>query len=195
MARRSVEQASALIDAERIRRTLERYSALEQSHAAALLTGIADGSIDPTSDEVRAACAEEERFIRSVMRLDSSRGALPAFALRMACAAHRQGIALDIDIPEAGTPGTDGPAAERRGAGAQELDRGLVELEASVTSLLPHIRALEPARLTARVEGEELVVRVVVPAVIGDGVSAASEAVSVTIDAAGPMTMWELRHG
>lgn len=180
---RAVELASMLSDAESIRRTRERYAALAESSALALLRGIADGSVDPRADEVRAACADEERFIRSVMRLDPASNLLHAFASRLAIAAHRRRIPLEIDLADGRAP--DAAA--------------LATLESQALALIGDASGQEPVRLTARVEGEELVVRLVMPvgehAMVGAMPANAADGVVVHAGGEDPVIMWELRHG
>jgi signal transduction histidine kinase len=180
---RAVELASALSDAESIRRTQQRYAALTESDAQRLMLGIASGSLDPRAPEVRRDCAEEERFIRSVMRLDPAANALHAFASRLAIAAHRRRIPLEIDLAEG--PGPDPQAVEA--------------LESSVMPVLGAAASGEPARLTARVEGEALVVRLVMSIAESGLLSSAREGaidgVEIHAGGDGSTAIWELRHG
>ena len=180
---RAIELASALSDAESIRRTRERYAALAESDAQDLLRGIADGALDPGDDAVRRTCADEERFIRSVMRLDPAANPLHALASRLAIAAHRRRLPLDIDLADAPPPD----------------DAAIAALESRVMPVLSAATLREPARLTARVEGEELVVRLVLPVEAGamEAVEKAGSDDRVVVHAGGeePVIMWELRHG
>lgn len=180
---RAVELASALSDAESIRRTAERYAALAESDAQELLRGIADGALDPRDDAVRHTCADEERFIRSVMRLDPAANALHGLASRLAIAAHRRRLPLEIDLADAPPPD----------------DSAIAALESRIMPVLAGAALREPARLTARVEGEELVVRLVLPVQAG-AIQAVEQAESddrIVVHAGGeePVVMWELRHG
>ena len=180
---RAIELASALSDTESIRRTRERYAALAESDAQDLLRGIADGALDPGDDAVRRTCADEERFIRSVMRLDPAANPLHALASRLAIAAHRRRLPLDIDLADAPPPD----------------DSAIAALESRVMPVLTAATLREPARLTARVEGEELVVRLVLPVEAGamEAVETAGSDDRVVVHAGGeePVIMWELRHG
>ena len=178
---RAAELASASSDAESIRRTRERYSVLAQSDAEALLRGIAGGTLDPLSEQVRTACGDEERFIRSVMRLDPASGPLHAFAARLAVAAHHARLPLEIDLAQ----------------GPQPTAEALADLESRVLPCMAAHPGGEPARLTARVEGEELVVRLVmrVDEFVFAGGSTPAEGIVVQPGGSEPVAMWELRHG
>jgi hypothetical protein len=80
------------------------------------------------------------------MRIDPATGPLHAFASQLAIRAHRRGVVLDVDIAEA--------ARVRRGE--------LLPLRTSANRAISHAMSGVPARLSARLEGEVLMVRLVV---------------------------------
>lgn len=181
--RRSSEVASALSEAEAIGRTRRRYAAVGESDAPQLLSAIAEGRADPLDPSIREQCQREERFIRAVMRLDPASDAVHAFAADFAIRSHRSGVPIDIDVAES----TGIPADVVRTFG----DVAMTTLDDAVAG--------EPARLTARYEGDEMVLRLVMT------VRHASEEAVRTRVAGTPisgmaspadgMVMLELRHG
>ena len=146
MRQRGKEEASSAGDEASIRALGRRYGPLAESSAAALLEAIAEGSIDANEADVRAVCGLEEHFIRTVMRIDPAAGPLHAFASQLAIRAHRRGVVLDVDIAEA--------SRVRRGE--------LLLLRISANRAISHAMPGVPARLSARWEGEVLMVRLVV---------------------------------
>ena len=129
-----------------IRALARRYKTLSESSAMRLLEGIANGRIDASEAEVRAACGLEEHFIRTVMKIDPAAGPLHALALQLASHAHHRGIALDVDIADS--------SGVRRGE--------LLNLRASANRAISHAMPGAPARLSARREKAVLIVRLVV---------------------------------
>ncbi len=146
MGQRLKEEASSIGDEVSIRALARRYRTLNESSAIRLLDGIANGRIDASEPEVRAACGLEEHFIRTVMRIDPAAGPLHALASQLASRAHHRGISLDVDIAES--------SGLRRGE--------LLQLRASANRAISHATAGAPARLSARREKEVLIVRLVV---------------------------------
>ncbi|CAB4870345.1 unannotated protein [freshwater metagenome] len=151
-----LEEASAAADQESIRVIARRYASLGESQALALLQGIAEGTLDPSDEAVRACSGREERFIRSVMRIDPEVDPLHAFALQLAIRAHRRECLLDIDLADSPRP--------RRGQ--------LLVLQSVANRAIDHSLTEVPARLTARREGDSVMVRLVV-AVSPDDIDAA----------------------
>ena len=147
MRQRVKEEASSTGDEVSIRALGRRYRTLAESSAVVLLEGIAQGDIDANDADVRAACGREEQFIRSVMRIDPADGPLNAFAAQLAILAHRRGIILDVDIATA--------AWMRRGE--------FIPLRSAANRAISRAITGAPARLSARIEREVLVVRLVVP--------------------------------
>ena len=144
--RQAGEVSASLAAQEAIIRTRRRYAVLQESGAVPLLEGIAKGEVDPLRDEVRAQCAMEERFIRSVMRLDPAVDQIHAQAASIAAQAHGRGLALEIDLRD-----------------TAELDpEDFAGFFRAVTKGLECAQAGEVARLTARREGDSVVLRFVV---------------------------------
>ncbi len=144
--RKAHEVAASLAAQEAIIRTRRRYAVLQESDAVALLEGIANGEVDPLRDEVRAKCALEEQFIRSVMRLDPVVDQVHALAAVMAAQARGRGLALEIDLRD-----TSGIVPE-----------DFTGFFRAVTKGLECARSGEVARLTSRREGDSVVLRFVV---------------------------------
>ncbi len=147
--RNSDHQATAATEyyarAESLRRLDHRYELLRAAGAVELFADLAAGRADPADPLVRSACAREERFIRSIMRLDPSGDPLHGLAAKLAVLALNQGVPLDIDL---GPPGQ---------APAGALDR----LQSDTASALSLARPRTPAKLSARVEEDFFVVRFV----------------------------------
>jgi len=137
--------ALELIARDDVGRIQRRYGALRESRAADLLEAISTGDRDANDDAVRAEAALEERFIRTVVRVDPSLDSVHALATSLAVTARQNGVFLDVDIAE-GVRVDDLPAA------SHSLNRAL---ECS--------QPVGVARLTARREGGQNVVRLVAP--------------------------------
>lgn len=151
-AQRTEQLAGVVADAQGLGRMRARHDLLAESGALDLLQGVADGRLDPGHEEVQRACGQEERFIRSVMRLDPAADLVHRRAGQAAVRAHRRGLGLDISLDD--TQGWPPQVCERFFA---EVDR-MVGLADARTA----------ARLTARREGDALVMRFVA----GDGLEA-----------------------
>ncbi len=151
---RSREAAAAQAAAERaaieqVERIGRRFAALEESTAVELLVDIAEGTRDPESTEVRRWADLEERFIRTVLRIDPRVDDLHALVIDLAVQARRSGVLLDVSVP----------------AGLQSGD---YEVDAVRDALAEALAAGEPgghARLTLTMEGsaDGQVLRLVVP--------------------------------
>lgn len=143
---REAEDAARVESAAAIDRLLARYSALRESQAPTLLLALAEGTLDPADPGVRERCAVEERFIRSVMRLDPAREPIHALAAAVATAARGRGIPLELDVH--GFPTLQ----------ASDLE----PMRVACLQVIGCADPGEPARLTARREGGHIVVRLVV---------------------------------
>lgn len=159
MRQRVKEEASSTGDEVSIRALGRRYRMLDESSAVTLLEGIAQGSLDADDAGVRAACGLEEHYIRTVMRIDPAKGALHAFASQLAVHAHHRGIMLDVDL-------TTAPWV-RRGE--------LLALRNSANRAISYAMSGVPARLSARIEREVLMVRLVVGVALGDQAAVVDE--------------------
>ncbi len=159
-----------------------RYAALAASRAPALLGGILDGTLDAADPDVRERCAVEERFIRSVMRLDPSADALQAMAMRLAERAYRAGLLLSVDIDD-GVPVS--------GRLATQLPR----LEHAVSTVLPSLSQADPVRMSARLEGGAVVVRVVGQIRADAWPVAPDQSALRFVDESDGTVLWEVRGG
>lgn len=145
MRQRVREEASSADDEASIRELARRYVALSESSATELLDDIADGTVDPDSAATRAACAFEEQFIRTVMRIDPGASVFHALSLQLAIRAYHRRVELDVDIAE--------PSSVSR----SELVNLRLAANRAIGCALPDA----PARLSARFEGERFMVRLV----------------------------------
>lgn len=139
------------------RRRNARYSALTTT-VLPLLDDLAAGRLDPHDARVQARCREEERFARTLVRLDPDAGDVPALMVRLAVAARRRGLVLDADLRD------DVPTGLRVEPGA--LRRADDALGTVLAALSPAARGggvatVQAPRLTAGVERGDVVVRLV----------------------------------
>ncbi|MGI9196453.1 MAG: sensor histidine kinase [Candidatus Nanopelagicales bacterium] len=95
IASTAAEEALSL-DAERRR---ARYAPVAR-FAVPLLEGLREGSLDYRDPGTRAMCALEERFARSVVRLDPAAGHLPASLLGLVVDARHRDIFVDADLTQ-----------------------------------------------------------------------------------------------
>lgn len=149
---RTEELAAVLAESEGLERMRSRHEVLEDSLALTLLMGVADGRFDPSDPRVQQGCAREERFIRSVMRLDPRADLVHRRAAQAAIHAHHLGLSLELSLAD--TEGWPEPSCARFFAEVQRM------LDAGEIGTV--------ARLTARQEGDALVMRFVA----GDGMEA-----------------------
>ncbi len=142
---RTEELAAVIAEAQGLERMRARHELLDQSSARTLLLGVAQGRLDPGDEQVRQECGQQERFIRSVMRLDPAADLVHRHAGRAAVLAHQRGLSMDISLDDtAGWP-------------AQSCERFFAE----VRRMLQVADAATGARLTARREGDAVVMRFV----------------------------------
>lgn len=127
---------------ESLSRLRSRYGPLEDSEAIALLTGIAEGVLDPEDPAARRRAGLEEGFIRSLVRIDPGTDALRGLVSELVREAHarRMGLRADLALPPA-------PAVVVPPGIAESFRR-------AVAAAAPE----EPARLMARAEGDQVVV-------------------------------------
>lgn len=85
---------------ERLVEAGSRYSDVDTSGLIDLLDGLADGRLDPASEEVRSTCGREERMIRSVLRLHPERVRVHRDLVALASAARDCDVDLSISIVE-----------------------------------------------------------------------------------------------
>ena len=174
-------QTALDVTRESLARLRARYGALEDSEAIALLTGIVDGRLDPEDADVRRRAGLEETFIRNLVRIDPEADRLRALAARLSRAAHRRGVHLRADLSLPRMPAVVvGPGV------AESFGR-------AVDSTVPD----DSARLTARREGDEVVVTLLTPIIDGErdhmralpvpGIDTDPE------DPSDPVMLWEVR--
>ena len=109
-----------------------------------MLREIADGTLDPANAYVQDRCLDEERFLRSLMRLDPDR-TLDDLASLMLLQARRRGVPLEIDL-------------------AADVELNASQLEPMRVACLAAVDIAvvgEPLRLSARREGGVVMVRLV----------------------------------
>ena len=178
-AREAIEQAALGVAREGVHRMHRRYGALRESRAVELLEGIAAGTVDADSSQTRAAAALEERFIRTVIRVDPAVDVVHALATSLAVRARRRGLFLDVDLTESG------------------LARPPVVL-ASKESLSRAVECSVPggvARLSARPEGESFVIRLLTPITRGKRDEMVHLPVpGAVLDPDDPDMLWEIRE-
>ena len=178
-AEASLTMARGRAERETVQHLAARYQALSRSTATSLLQGIADGDIDPTDPRVQVDCAVEERFIRSIMRLDPESGVLHAMTMRLALAAYGARRRLTVDLG-------DVVDFSSRGASA------LLQVEHSATAALDLLAPDEPVRLTVRQEGETVVMRIVGQLDAGVGQSDLPAMAYLSVDADDGTVLWEV---
>ncbi|MDO9484636.1 MAG: hypothetical protein Q7K25_01030 [Actinomycetota bacterium] len=77
----------------------QKYRPLAQTQLDAVLGGIADGSLQADSPEVRRQCASLDGYIRALLRLDPVRDALHGAASQVALRGYQQDCIVDIALP------------------------------------------------------------------------------------------------
>lgn len=177
---RTVQLARGQAERDAMRHLSARFAGLSVSGARDLLQGILDGTADPDSEEVRAQCAIEEQFIRSVMRLDPESNALHAAAMQFAVMAYRRDQRMLVDIG-------DDVAVSAAG------ERALESLALLATEVFWMLDANEPARLTARREGDTVVVRFVgqLAEHVNGGALSGIDVPRALVDVADGTVLWE----
>ncbi len=167
---------------ESVARLRRRYGALRESRAIELLDGIAEGSLDPDDPQVQAWAAIEERFVRTVIRVDPSVDAVHALATSLAVRARRRGVFLDVDLAST--------EAARSWDGSGSRPSFVHAVEASIPG--------EVARLSARTEGDSFVIRLLAPIARGRREDMTALPVpGVILDPADPddpSMLWEVRQ-
>ena len=172
------ERAAAAVSSASVRRLTGRYGSLRESGVTSLLDGIAEGRIDPDAADARFQAALEERFIRTVVKIDPAVDAVHALATSLAVRALHRGVFLDVDIHDT-APAT----AVRAALGRDSL-----------------LRAIEcsqrggSARFSARREGTVYAIRLITP--ISERFRDDMLGISLpgaVVDPSEPDMLWELR--
>jgi signal transduction histidine kinase len=156
-----------------------RYGALAESDAVELLDGIADGLLDPDDDATRSTAAMEEGFIRTVMRVDPALDGVHALASALAVEARRRGVFLAVDLTTACSPAQFPTVAGKQ----------------SLSWAIDSSRPGGVARLSARAEGPDYVIRLIAP-IMGQhrDQTRALPVPGVVLDPSDPDMLWELRQ-
>ena len=142
---RTQEMSAVMAQAQVLDRIQARYELLGQSRGLTLLQAVAEGRLQPEDVQVQLDCGREERFIRSVMRLDPAADLVHRRAGQVALRARQLGLALDISLDDT----EDWPSST--------CERFFDEVERMIEVADPR----SAARLTARLEGDALVMRFV----------------------------------
>jgi len=176
------QQTALTIAAEGVHRLHRRYGALRESRAVELLEGIADGRLDPDDPAIRREAALEERFIRTVVRVDPALDPVHALATSLAVRARRGGVFLDVDLSQTAAAQRDGWVAVKG-----SLIRAV---ECSLPGMV--------ARLSARPEDSSYVIRLLAPISRGKREAMTHLAVpGIVVDPADHddlMMLWEIRQ-
>lgn len=177
------EQAALAVARESVHRMHRRYGALRESRAIELLEGIARESIDPDDAATRSAAALEERFIRTVIRVDPAIDAVHALATSLAVRARRHGVFLDVDLSGSAP---SGPEAGPQG--------GIVASKSSLSRAVDSSQPGGVARLSARDEGNVFVIRLITPITRGNRDDMLNLPIpGVILDPDDPDMLWEIR--
>lgn len=175
---RMEQQAAERADEESTRRVTRRFTELANSSATDLLAGLADGTLDILDEQVRRRCSAEERYIRSLMRIDPQRSALDAMIMALIRRAHAQGVILDVDVTD----------------GVEIAERGIEAFQSSALQSLDMIDEREPARLSARREGGRSVLRLVAHVKAGRQPVREAPTCLVLWDVDSRSAMWEVEE-
>lgn len=142
----------------------DRFSALGR-YTLPLIEGLAEGRLDAADPQVQQSCAREERFARSLVRLDPAAGTLTRWMRDLVLVARHLGLGVDAQVIGPDRPTPLGPPT-------------------TLSQVLGHLPKDSAPRLTGTWEGEVGVLRLVAP-----GVGAAASVVPpVDVDEDG--TAW-----
>ena len=178
---RVIAESGLAVTRESLARLRSRYGPLEDSDAVALLEAIVAGEADPDDPQVRARAGTEEAFIRSLVRIDPETDGVRALVADLARAAHGRGATVRADLALPPVPEVVVPPAT-----AESLTRAVQCMDPT-----------EPARLTARIEGDAVVVTLLAPIVQGErdrmGALPLPGVVTDPTDPGDPLMLWEAR--
>jgi hypothetical protein len=122
-----------------------RYALLDRSGAPELFASIVEGSCDPTQESVRELADREERYIRAVMRIGALEDPVREIAAEILLWGRTQGVAIDVDLPSEPSRLSD-----------------VHDMRALLLRAYALAEGASTARLSAREEGNFLVVRLVI---------------------------------
>ncbi len=138
------EFANAAVAEREVELLSRRYALLEDSGAFELFSEIVAGSAEPSDPRVREQADREEQYIRAIMRIGAVEGAIHEVAADVLRWGRSQGIPVEVDLP-------NGALAVAEVTDLREMLSRAYDLATGATS----------ARLSARAEGEYVVVRLV----------------------------------
>lgn len=133
---------ASLADAQSL---VARYASVSGSGVLELLERVAEGSVDPSSVEVRDSCRVHERHIRSMMGLDPARRQFDASLTSLSDQACERGVLLDIVVPD----------------GLPDLGAEVIGEESGACALLGRMEPGSTARFSAHHEGDRVTLRCV----------------------------------
>jgi signal transduction histidine kinase len=139
------ELANADLAEQEVELLSRRYALLDRSGAADLFASIVEGSSDPTEESVRELADREEHYIRAVMRIGASADPVREIAAEILLWGRSQGIAIDVDL-----------------ASESSSVHDVSDMRALLVQAYALAEGASSARLSARVEGDVLVVRFVI---------------------------------
>lgn len=149
--RRLAAETALDVTREGVTRLRSRYEALSDSYASDILEGILDGRLDPDDADVRRRAGLEESFIRTLIRIDPEADDLRRLAAELSRAAHRRGVPVSIELALPAVPAVVVPST----------------LAGSLAAATAHAAVDAPARFTARLTDDTVVITLVVT--IDDG--------------------------
>jgi len=186
---RERREAEAARESARVQLDLlgRRYSALAVSRAPELLLGLAEGDLSAQDPAVRERAVREERFIRTVIGVDPSVDALHEVVSTLAQRAHGRGVLLDIDLAASPHPGMALPVPFMESC-------EWAMRHAAITLIVQGQPVGTTARLSSRAEGDDIVLRALVPLARTVDLSCAPEPGEMVDpdDAAGAVCLWEI---
>lgn len=172
------ERTARAVAEEGSQRVRRRYEALRVSGAQSLLDGIGSGALDPDEEGARRWAALEERYIRTVMRVDPAVDSVHALAVELAGSAREVGLFLDVDVSAETAPvqpTTPGDRAALHWAVENSVPGGV-------------------GRFSARSEGGDYVLRLLTPIAVERHAQALTlPRPGLVLDPADSDMLWEIR--
>ena len=144
--RRLAAETALDVTREGVARLRSRYGDLSDSYASDILEGILTGALDPDDPEVRRRAGLEESFIRTLIRIDPEADDLRSLAAELSRSAHRRGVPLSIELALPAVPTVVVPST----------------LAGSLAAAMAHAAVDTPARFTARLTDDTVVITLVV---------------------------------
>ena len=126
------QEAAGELASRAIAEAQQRFRPLTQTQLDAILGGIADGTLQVDSPEVRRQCASLDGYIRALLRLDPTRDPLHGAASQLALRGYHEDCIVDIALP---------------------VHTGWIESDRAELARLAQICVAEMARSSLRVTG------------------------------------------